>query len=101
MYHLFIYFFGRILFFIIKMDNQERENFNQELREHAHIMLDITRGIILCFKGPLGKKQRLLNTLKKVDELCADKTRRIKSANLLKMIDCVLRLKKEAEEINE
>lgn len=65
MYHLFIYFLDVYYSLLLKMDNQEREKFNQELREHAHIMLDITRGIILCFKGPLGKKQRLLNTLKK------------------------------------
>uniref|UniRef100_A0A1Q3FVZ5 C2H2-type domain-containing protein n=1 Tax=Culex tarsalis TaxID=7177 RepID=A0A1Q3FVZ5_CULTA len=77
----------------IMAELDERERINQELRDQVHQELDIARGLIYYTPGLEGLKKAHA----KLESIVIDRSKRIKSDNLRKLLEHIKVLQKKAE----
>ncbi|XP_062554397.1 uncharacterized protein LOC134219625 isoform X2 [Armigeres subalbatus] len=66
---------------------EERERKNRELREQVHVLLDNASGLLALFEGPAPMKNLFNKQYQKFESIVSDRSVRIKSDNLQKLIE--------------
>ncbi|XP_055535324.1 uncharacterized protein LOC129724436 isoform X2 [Wyeomyia smithii] len=65
----------------------DRERVNQELRAHVHAQFEHTRDLISNYQGPESQKAKFVRSLSKMEGLASDRSRRLKSDTLRRLLD--------------
>lgn len=79
----------------------DRERINQELRENVHAKFDYAREVIANFQGSEKQQNLFTSQLSKLEGLASDRTKRLKSDTLRRLLDSTQILVNKIQKISE